>query len=193
MISRLGVIVEGHGEVEALPVLLRRILAIEILPPFRQPRSSLVAAGGLEDAVGFMRGRIRRNVGERGALLVVLDANGDPPCRMGPELLKRSAGPAAGVPISIVLAKTEFEAWFLGALKSLRGVRGIRQDAETMTDAENHSDAKGLLSDHMTPPRRYSPRVDQPALAAKFDIKEARRNCPSLDKFLRDVERLRRA
>ncbi|MER7205723.1 hypothetical protein ABT340_01575 [Streptosporangium sp. NPDC000239] len=50
-------IVEGDGEVSALPVLLRRIAGalsrwdVRISPLRRVPRSGLVARGGVENAV----------------------------------------------------------------------------------------------------------------------------------------------
>jgi hypothetical protein len=37
---------------------------------------------------------------------------------------------------------------------------------------------------------RYSETLDQPALAAVFDLEAARQRCPSFHKFCRDVERL---
>lgn len=46
---KLGLVVEGHGEVRAVPILLRRIagdldpsVPLEVLPPIRRPRASLV-------------------------------------------------------------------------------------------------------------------------------------------------------
>jgi hypothetical protein len=47
---KVGCVVEGHGEVKALPVLLRRMgisidpdVYLEIMPPIRRPRGSLVS------------------------------------------------------------------------------------------------------------------------------------------------------
>jgi len=49
-------IVEGHGEVEAVPVLIRRVathvapnVAVAVPRPHRRPRSKLVRAQELED------------------------------------------------------------------------------------------------------------------------------------------------
>ena len=53
--------------------------------------------------------------------------------------------------------------------------------------AESVRDAKGFLSRNMIDHRTYLPVDDQPALASEFDIEVARRNCPSLDKFIRDI------
>ena len=52
-------IVEGHGDVVAVPVLLRRLVAeaqawrIEIAPPIRRPRNQLVQQRGLDIAVNL--------------------------------------------------------------------------------------------------------------------------------------------
>jgi hypothetical protein len=40
----------------------------------------------------------------------------------------------------------------------------------------------------MVPGKAYSPTVDQPSLASKFDLNAARR-APSFDKMCREIER----
>ncbi|MBM4466711.1 MAG: DUF4276 family protein [Chloroflexi bacterium] len=91
---------------------------------------------------------------------------------------------------SDVLAKSEFEAWFLGSLESLRGVRGLAEAAVSPERPEDIRDAKGYLSRQMTGGRTYVEVDDQPALADRFDLQLARQRCPSFDKFIRDVESL---
>ena len=187
-----GLLVEGHGEVRALPTLLRRLIPpeqladIELMAPLRQPRSAVVLPTELEKAVEFLR----HKVGANGALLVLLDANGDLPCKLGPELLARCRAVVSDIPLSVVLAKCEFEAWFLGAVESLRGVRGINNDAVSPLTPESIRGAKERLSELMEHGRAYRPTVDQAALAAQFDYDTARTRCPSLDKLLRDVNTL---
>ena len=86
----------------------------------------------------------------------------------------------------VVIAKNEYEAWFLAAAHSLRGQRSIRQDAEPPPDAEAVRDAKGYLERNlMIDGAYYSETVDQPALTAIFSIDEARVT-PSFDKLWRD-------
>ena len=58
MTVKIGCIVEGHGEVEAVPVLIRRIawdlypeLPIIVERPIRAPRNLVVKAGELERRV----------------------------------------------------------------------------------------------------------------------------------------------
>jgi len=82
-------VVEGHGEVEALPVLLRRIANdlgvydIEICRPNRVPRSILATRAGIVSAVHQAAYR----VGSRGGVLVLFDADDDCPKDLVQQLL----------------------------------------------------------------------------------------------------------
>jgi len=55
----------------------------------------------------------------------MLDADDDCPATMGPELLKRARAAVPHTPVGLVLAKCEFEAWFLASAESLAGRRGL--------------------------------------------------------------------
>ena len=92
--------------------------------------------------------------------------------------------------VAVVFAKSEFEAWFLGSLESLRGVRGLAETSVPPEKPEEIHDAKGYLTRQMMGERTYIEVDDQPALAAEFDLQLARQRCPSFDKFIRDVETL---
>jgi len=187
-----GLIVEGHGETDALPLLLRRLIPNDAFsnfvlhPPIRRPRSSLILPGDIENLVSILR----RRIGRPGVILILLDTNGSLPCEDGPALFNRCKQAVSDIPISVVLANQEFECWFLGALESLRNIRGIREDVISFVNPESIRDAKGRLSNLMTGMRTYKPTVDQAALTAKFDIEVSRSRCPSLDKLIRDVNHL---
>jgi len=191
MIPAIVPIVEGQAEVEAVPVLLRRILEVleahhvEVARPFRVGRYKVVKEGELERAIQNAM-KDRENVE---AILIVLDADDDCPAELGPDLARRSRAVAAGKPSAVVLAKRELEAWFLGAKRSLRGVRGIRPDAEPPPDPEGIRGAKEALSRNMDG-CRYLAVDDQPALAAEMDLGLCRTACASFDRLVREVERL---
>ncbi len=60
MLLRVACIVEGHGDVEAVPILVRRIatlldpvLALDLPPPLRVPRTKLLKPDECERAVEF--------------------------------------------------------------------------------------------------------------------------------------------
>ena len=185
-------IVEGHAGVQSVPVLLRRLLTehrrydVRVARPVRVGRYKVVRAGELERAIALAR---RRPEG-CDALLVLLDADDDCPKELAPTLLQRARDASAGVPAAVVLAKSEFEAWFLGSLESLRGERGIVSTAIAPAQPETIRGAKERLTAHMAGNRRYMEVDDQPALVAVFDLDQARQCCPSFDKFVRDVDDL---
>jgi len=183
-------IVEGFAEVESVPILMRRVLErvdaawISVARPFRVKRYNIVREGQLERAV-------RQAVGSRpnaSGIMLLMDADDDCPARLGPRLVERCRS-VTQLPISVVLATREFEAWFLGAKESLRGVRGIAADATGPQNPENIRGAKERLTENMRH-RRYIAVDDQPALADAMDLQLAQARCPSFDKFVREVEYL---
>lgn len=187
-------VVEGQGDVAALPVLLRRIAAsidpsrpVEILQPVRSHRSKMTNTSEAERYLALAMAKLGT---ADGAVLVLLDADDDCAATLGPELLGVCAAIRPDVAVSVVLAVAEFEAWFLAAAPSLRDRRGLPHDLEAPEDPESIRDAKGWLRQHRTDGLGYSPTTDQPALAALFDLDAARAGAPSFDKLWRDVERL---
>jgi hypothetical protein len=187
-------VVEGHGEVAALPVLLRRVgelIApdswIDVHPPIRVNRGTLLKAGQLERYV-----ELAARSSERAAVLVLLDADDDCPAELGPDLLRRARAQRPERQIAVVIAMREFEAWFLAAAESVAGQRGLSPDLKPPPDPEAIRDAKGWLQDRRTDGLAYGPTIDQPALTATFDLELARTRSASLDKLWREVERLAR-
>ena len=193
MLLKIGCIVEGQGEVAAVPVLIRRIAAerysemvIDIHRPIRVKRTQVVQPDQLEHEVELAVQRI----GGNGAIFIILDSDDDCPAELGPALLRRASQVRSDLPIAVVLAKHEFEAWFLAAAESLRGQRGLKDDLDSPNDPEAIRDAKGWLSKRMEDSRTYRETRDQPALAALFDITQARQAADSFDKCYRDIVRL---
>ncbi len=185
-------IVEGYSEVSSVPVLFRRLLRergfyhIKVESPIRIPRYKIVRPGELERAFELAR---RRPEG-CDAVLILLDAEDDCPKELAPSLLERGRRANADIPSRVVLAKHEFENWFLGSLESLRGKRGLSESAVPPNDPEEVRDAKGYLRHQMVERRTYVQVDDQPALADLFDMQLARSRCPSFDKFIRDLDTL---
>jgi len=181
---RIQPIVEGHGEVEAIPVLLRRLceeagaLGIEIGRPIRQSRSQLVQEATLRRAVQLARLQPHCR-----AILVVLDSDDDCPMKIAPRLEAWVCEEAAGVPCAVVMARQEYEAWFLASMESLRGIRGIRDDAISPDAPESIRGAKEHLGTCLRPGRFYSPAADQAALTAKFSLAVAYNGCRSFKRM----------
>jgi hypothetical protein len=189
---KLVCIVEGHGEVDAVPILVRRLvqviqpsLALQIEQPLRIPRNKLTKPRELERAVELAG----RRVGPAGAVLLILDSDDECPASLAPSLLTRAREARSDLDIGVVLAKREFEAWFLAAADSLRGKRGLDSNLTAPDDPESIRGAKEWLTARMATGRRYVETLDQAALAATFDLELARR-APSFDKLYRQVAAL---
>jgi hypothetical protein len=188
---RIASIVEGHGECEAVPILIRRIaqtvdpsLVPLVHPVIRVPASRLVKQGEIERAIELAA---RKNGGQ-GGILVLLDSDDGCPAQDGPALQQRAFKARSNLPVSVVFAKREFEAWFLAAAESLRGKRGLHPDLVAPERPEDIRGAKEWLTERMAR-HSYAESSDQPALTAIFDINAARR-ADSFDKCHREVVRL---
>ena len=107
----------------------------------------------------------------QGAIFIILDSDDDCPAELGPALLRRASQARSDLPIAVVLAKHEFEAWFLAAAESLRGQSGLGDDMHPPNDPEAIRGAKEWLSNQMEGSRTYRETRDQPALTARFDLR----------------------
>ena len=173
MTVKIGCIVEGKGEEGVVPILIRRIaeslypeLLLDTPRPFRVSRNQVVKTGEIERAINLTA----RKIGRRGAIFVLLDSDDDCPAQLGPALLCRALEARSDLPIAVVLAQCEFEAWFLAAAESLRNYKGLKNDLESPNNPEEIRGAKEWLSQRMEGNRRYSPTADQPGLTKCFDL-----------------------
>ena len=178
-------IVEGHGEMEAVPALLRRLLAegqvtgVQVGKPIKRPRNQLVREEPLARIVRFALLRP-----ECGAVLIILDGDTDCPKTLGPVLQRWAEAAAGEVPCAVVLAHREYEAWFLASIETLRGNIAILSDATSHPSPESPRDAKGELDLRMPHGASYSPTVDQASLTALLDLESAYRHCRSFRKLV---------
>jgi hypothetical protein len=115
-----------------------------------------------------------------GGVLILLDCEDSCPGTLGPALLKKAQSVRANVETCVVLARREYETWFITAAPSLRGRRGLPQDLDTPPAAERIRDAKGWLGARMNVP--YDPVIHQLEFTKEFDLEQARAN-RSFDRF----------
>lgn len=190
---RISAIVEGHGEVRAVPILLRRLMTwrpvnepVEILPPIRVPRDRFLNKP--EEFHRYLQ-LARQKAGPDGWILVLLDADDDCPATKAAEVLARARKNVPAGRLLVVLANREFEAWYIGAGRSLNGFRGLAlAEADLSIDAEGPRDAKGWLVLRMSG-RRYGETTDQPAFASRMDPAEAHLRCRSFRKLCDEWDR----
>lgn len=206
---RIAPIVEGYGEVSAVPELLRRIgaellggLYIDVLKPIRQPRSKPLRYCSVTDEVvpdDDSIGRAaklaskklaqKREPGESPAemILLLLDSNSDCAKRLAPEIrdaITRAAGTQTGV--SVVLPVVEYETWFVAAANSIRDFLNV-EDADI--PANPAADCIGKAWIERTFRGHYSETIDQVRLTAKMDFVACRSQARSFDKLCRELER----
>lgn len=188
MIS-IASIVEGDGEVRALPVLLRRLFEwrpggvhAQPLRPIRVHRDRFLNRD--ED---FRKQLLlaAAKCGDEGWILVVLDADDDCPVTLAAEIYRRAQQYVSHRRLSVVIANREFEAWFIAAAQSLDGHRGFRCPAVVAVEPETPRDAKGWLRRHMES-GTYSEVLDQPAFAAAIDMEQTFRNSRSFRKLCKE-------
>jgi hypothetical protein len=181
-------IVEGHGDVKAVPILLRRltqeagVFTFDISRPIRRKSSDLRTQLGIEKAV-----RLARNYSDCGAILFLFDADDSCPKELAPTLLKWARPVAGPIPCSVVLAYREYETWLLSAIESLRGKCSIRQDASFQQAFEHRRGAKEILEGYMPRGTSYHESVDQATLTAALDLSMAYRRSRSFRKVVKSM------
>lgn len=128
---KLATIVEGHGEVEAVPFLIERILlarapnaAIDVLrKPHRVPRGKMLT-GELARAIDLQARRVRPD----GAILVLLDSDDDCAAQLGPRLQETAQAAAQDLRVGVVLAVHEYESWLVASELDLATI-GLQPEA----------------------------------------------------------------
>ncbi len=146
-------IVEGHGDVAALPVLLRRMgPSLNIKRPVRFPKSRLLIDDHLRRAVEIAAS----NITARGAVLLVMDADESCAATLGPELEAKLNSIAPKHTSRVVLPVREFEAWIVGGDLSYE-----------VGDPESCGDLKRRIRQHRGV---YGESVDQPRLISSVDL-----------------------
>jgi hypothetical protein len=170
-------IVEGKGEVEALPKLLHRL--------FREFRSEgflavnpaiRVKAGSFLNQDDYFGRHIelaarKAKLHPRATVLVMLDCEDDCPAKAGPALLRRAQKVRSDVSIIVALAYREYETWFLAAARSLRSLGGLPADLEPPPNPEGIRGAKEWLGARMT--SGYDPVEHQPLFTDHFSLIQA--------------------
>jgi hypothetical protein len=188
----IATIVEGHGEEQSVPLLIRRVLDPQ---SFRSARPIRVSAKRfLNDDNEFERYLkfARRDTDGYGGILILLDLDDGCAASEGPALRERAEKIVHDCPVRFVFAVREFETWFLHSIASLSGKRNLKADLVSPEQPEQFRGAKEWLTSNMVDPRRqsYSSLMDQPAFAQLMDLDLARnsRSFRKLENDLRSFE-----
>jgi len=87
-----------------------------------------------------------------------------------------------------VLAVVEYETWFVASASSLQEYLHIEGTEDIPEHPELRNCGKKWIEDRFSG-MRYNPRVDQPKLTAKMDLRLCRERSPSFDRLCRELER----
>lgn len=174
----LGLVVEGPGDVEAVPLLLRRYLTLKgnYGPALGKPvccngRNRALVENGLEGYVSAAAAR----PGCQG-VLVVLDAESDLPCELGPSLLRRAEA-VCRKPVAVCLAERNFEDWLFASAETLE-LEGLEYSAER----SGLGRIKVALAEKYVKPRW------QPRLTNRMDISLACSRSRSLERAIQKFD-----
>jgi hypothetical protein len=171
-------IVEGHGEVEAVPVLLRRIayecidpVACDIFRPFRLPRQKIVQFGqDLANAIKLGKEKIDAT-GSGGGIIIFADADDDCPVHLQSKFKLFSKNMKVLIPTFLISPNKEYEAWFIACAEKMRCHQMVRSDASSHPDPESVRDAKGYFDrEVLIPTAHYSETVDQAKFSSVIDF-----------------------
>jgi hypothetical protein len=170
----IATIVEGHGDVSAVPHLLRMLHPqVDVPRPVRFPKSQLVHQATLERAVRYALANIPPN--HPGLILLVIDADKDCPATLGTQLLRQMQPAASGVDCYVVIAKREFECWILG------GVAGFGED---------NPEAAGMAKEKIRAMNGglYKESIDQVKFTSRIDPDRLAERSPSFRRLKRRLE-----
>ena len=197
-VKRLVLLVEGQGDVEAVPILVKRVLvecgafddantqAMVILDPkpLRVGEYSKISKGGFDAWHRYLQTAAKRK--DCGGCLLVLDGDsrtkvdGQPFCavraarRLADEARKVGGGTLFSV--AVVFACMEFESWLIAGAESLAG-KSFSDGRKELTDPIGQipsdpesapRDAKGWFRGLMM--TGYSPTRDQGELTRLVDL-----------------------
>lgn len=203
-------IIEGHGEVEAVGVLLRRIGAemagaqIQVTKPFRLPKGKLLPGrtGNRRVETHELRRALDTastllKYADSGALrfaILLCDADEDLACVLAPLILAEARVVRADLDLACVIACREYETWFIAAAESLAKYLSLRPgDETTMADPEGRASGKGARGEKWVADRfrgpSYQKTVDQAKLTGAMDLALCRARSPSFDKLCREILR----
>lgn len=182
MTLRVFCVVEGHGDVAAYPILIRRIAGelygeydVEVERPFRLPKDKMLAAEEILPVLEFGEARLleRCREGDKKLLLITRDADDECPVTIASSIWAVASQLATADHCRVVVANEEFESWFLAGVRALDGHRDCRNPLPEYADADAIRSPKGAFERSiLKPARSYSETVDQPKFAALISLEE---------------------
>lgn len=182
-------IVEGHGEVKAVPTLLKRKaqevgIEISIQHPIRASASQMIKDNsgqfGIEKQIELaLRNR------DTDVIFIFIDGdNIEKICEFYPKFYAYCIGKVPETKmVCIVFPNKEFESWFLSSITELAPNAPDIQEPETIRGAKERFK-------NSIPGKKYHESLDQEPYTKKFSFELARAKCRSFKKFEKEFNRL---
>ncbi len=193
---QIAPIVEGDGEVAAIRILLQRTWTellggehADVKRPILRKRDRLIREQfhELSDGIELAVRTLAEEGSDPGLILVLVDAEDDLACELGPGLLERARRCRPDVDVTCVIANRCYETWFVAAASSLSKYLDLTNDAVLPESPEHTGQRKGWIAQRIRG-AKYSETVDMPRLTAAMDLKLCRSRSPSFDKLCRELE-----
>jgi hypothetical protein len=175
----IGLVVEGPGDANSLPILLRKWLALR--EDYRDLLGKPIPCNGRENAtvLNGIEGYTATAASRPGckAVLVVLDAEKDCAAHMGPTLLSRAIE-VCPVPVILCLAEHHWEDWLYASAETLE------------IDGFTYEEGKRKALSLALRPTKYVKPTWQPRLTARMNVELAISRSKSLARMLKKFDSL---
>ncbi len=190
---KIVALVEGPGDVEAVPELLRKVLYEKQQWTWQVARPKRVGGlGALKKRLVKFMTYAERDA-EEGGILILLDLDDGCPETEAINLARQIKSLNLSCPVAIVFAHREYEAWFLASLDSIVKQFNLLPTGLTCKgDVERIRDVKGWLTRQMPPGRAYKPTIHQTRLTTWIDLDIACQNSRSFRRLCNAVQELLR-
>lgn len=180
-------IVEGDGEVEAVPILMRRYLAIKRRWDLQIARPKNAHGCGNLTKIGGLERFIELAFRERNCsgVLVLMDADSEEACpvKLAADFVSRIHAHGARYPTAVVFARREYEAWFVASLSTIAGASGVSPEAVFEGEVEDLVGPKQWVSRNFPRDRIYKETEDQAPMTDLIDFCVAATKSRSFRRF----------
>jgi hypothetical protein len=171
----LATIVEGHGEVSSIPILVRRGWPhLHCARPIRVKRYGILKADELERYAKIANANIVEKGGV-GAVLLILDAEQDCPVNLAKALSARLRAALGTRFASCVIANKATESWLVAGDKDAPAVEDELRQAPVWLQRKLGT---------------YSKVIDQARLASSVDLQLAAQRSRSFRRFTKVLDEL---
>lgn len=196
-------IVEGDGEIEAVPLLLRRLLWEKlgrydwrVKPPKNAHGcGSLTSSEGIERFVRYALSEQCHGILiliDRDAIRSLSDSERPPEdcvADFARYIGKRVSAINPSVPVAIVVACHEYEAWIVASIESM----GIPGADAYQGDVEGLRSPKGWINARLPQGKQYKETIDQVKMTAKMDLALVETQSRSFRRLQNALEQILRA